>query len=78
MRFQKGDNMPKVTIAGARITKGLSQAELAEMIGASRAAVQKWETGKADIRVSYLKRIADLTGFKMDDFILPKEYANGV
>ena len=70
--------MPKVTIAGARVTKGWSQTELAEKLGVSRAAVQKWEAGKTDIRVSYLKQIADLTGFELNDFILPKEYANGV
>lgn len=70
--------MPKVTIAGARTTKGLTQDELARKIGVSRSAVQKWESGKSDMRVSQLKAIAEVTGFSMDDFLLPKEYAKSV
>lgn len=70
--------MAKVTIAGARITKGLSQDELALKIGVSKSAIQKWEAGKADMRVSHLKAISEITGFSMDDFILPKEYAESV
>lgn len=70
--------MPKITIAGARINMGLTQSDLAEKIGVSLSAVQKWESGKADIRFSHMKKISELTGFSLDDFILPKEYAQGV
>ena len=67
--------MGKVTIAGARITKGLTQEQLAREIGVSRSAVQKWESGKADIRFRHLKAISDITGIDIDDFLMPKEYA---
>lgn len=67
--------MPKITIASARVNAGYTQAEFAEKIGVSLSAVQKWERGKNDMRVSHLKRISDITGFKMDDFVLPDKYA---
>lgn len=70
--------MAKVTIAGARKTKGMTQRELAEKIGVSCAAVHHWESGKSDMCVSHLKAISQITGFSMDDFILPTEYAEGV
>jgi len=67
--------MPQITITGARKNLGLTQSELAEKLGVSLSAVQKWESGKADIRFSHMKQISLLTGFSLDDFILPKEYA---
>ena len=70
--------MPKITIASARVNAGYTQAEFAEKLGVSLYALQKWESGKADMRCSSLKKISELTGFSMDDFILPKEYAQSV
>lgn len=67
--------MAKVTIAGARITKGLTQEQLAREIGVSRSAVQKWESGRADIRFKHLKAISQITGFDIDDFLMPEKYA---
>ena len=70
--------MPKITIAGARKNTGFTQEEFARKLGVSLAAVSKWENGKADIRFSHMKKISELTGFSLDDFILPKEYAENV
>lgn len=67
--------MAKVTIAGARVTKGWSQQEFADRLGVSRSAVQKWESGKSQIKISNLRAIADLTGFDLNDFLLPEKYA---
>ena len=67
--------MPNITIRAARVLKGLTQEELADKVGVSLSAVQKWETGKADIRFSHMKKISEITGVSLDDFILPKEYA---
>ena len=75
MQFRKEEHMPKVTIASARVNAGYTQAEFAKIIGVSLPALQKWESGKADMRVSSLKKISEATGFSMDDFILPTEYA---
>lgn len=70
--------MPQITITGARKNMGLTQSELAEKLGVSLAAVQKWESGKCDVRFSHMKKISELSGFSLDDFILPKEYAQSV
>ena len=67
--------MAKVTIAGARVTNGWSQQEFADKLGVSRSAVQKWESGRAEIKISRLRAIADLTGFELNDFLLPEKYA---
>jgi transcriptional regulator with XRE-family HTH domain len=40
----------------------LLQEELAERIGVSRSAVQKWERGQATPRVQHLSAISELTG----------------
>lgn len=42
----------------ARIKKGLTQKQLAEIVGSSPATINKIEKGKADIRVGTLKKIA--------------------
>lgn len=67
--------MPKITIASARVNAGYTQVQFAKKLGVSLSALQKWEDGKSDMRVSSLKKISEITGFSMDDFILPKEYA---
>ena len=67
--------MQKITIAGARVNAGYTQAEFAEKIGVSLSALQKWERGIGGMRVASLKKISELTGFKMDDFVLPEKYA---
>ena len=67
--------MPKITIASARVNAGYTQAQFAKKLGVFLSALQKWEDGKSDMRVSSLKKISEITGFSMDDFILPKEYA---
>ena len=42
----------------ARLEEGLTQAELAEILGVSTVAVCKWETGKGLPKVKRLKFVA--------------------
>ena len=65
--------MGKVTIAGARVSKGWTQKELAEKMGVSRETVIKWETGKTVMRTPYLILFSHLTGFDQDDIIFLPE-----
>ena len=67
--------MQKITLAMARASCGLSQAELAEKVGVSRLTLQKWEKGKTDMRVKHLQKISEITGISMDDFFIPEKYA---
>lgn len=65
--------MGKVTIAGARVSAGYTQASLAEKLGVSRDLVAKWEAGKAEVKPHYLYAICQVTGFSVDDFLLPEK-----
>ncbi len=61
----------KVTLAGARVSREMTQKELADKMGVSRETVQAWETGKRVMRIPYLKLFCDITGFDRDDISLP-------
>lgn len=64
--------MAKVTLAGARVSAGFTQKELAEKMGVSRDSVMNWESGKTEIRVPNLILFCQMTGFDKDDILLPK------
>ena len=67
--------MGKVTLEAARKAKRLTQEEMAEILGISRAMLQQMETGKKPMRPAYLFAYCYITGFNVDDFLLPSEYA---
>lgn len=56
-----------VNIATRRKAAGMTQAELAEVLGYSDKTVSKWERGEGLPDVLCLKRMADTFGVKMDD-----------
>ena len=65
--------MKKITLAGARTSANMSQTELAEKIGVSRASVVNWETGKKHISTAHLIAFCAVTGFEKDDIFLPEK-----
>lgn len=65
--------MPKITVEAARVNTKLTQAELAEKMGVSRETVVSWETGKRTMRTPYLYLFCNITGFSVDDIILPEK-----
>ena len=52
-----------------RLSRGMSQQELAEALHASQAAISGWETGKYDPGMKNWKAIADLFGVPVDYLI---------
>lgn len=52
-----------------RANKGLSQADVAEAIGVSQAAYNKWEAGKMRLSPENLSRLADVLGVEVDELI---------
>lgn len=64
--------MAKITLAAARVNTGMTQEEIAERLGVSRATVIQWETGKKEMRPAYLYAYCHLTGFSEDDILLPE------
>ena len=63
--------MPKITIAGARTSAGLTQQALAEKLGVSRDLIAKMEKGKVKVKPFYLYAICHVTGFNESDILLP-------
>lgn len=58
-----------------RRSKGLSQEELAHVIGVSRQAVQKWESGTSRPDMDNLISLADLFGVSLDYLLRGQEPA---
>ena len=65
--------MPQITLKAARVNSGLTQEEMASKLGVSREALIKWEAGKVTIKPHHLMVYAQVTGFSVDDFILPEK-----
>ena len=53
----------------SRKRAGLSQEALADMVGVSRQAVSKWETGTADPSTSNLLALAKLFGVPAEELL---------
>lgn len=60
-----------ITLAAARVNSDLTQAELADRMGVSRATVNEWETGKREMKPAYLYMFCGITGISENDIILP-------
>lgn len=53
-----------------RLAKGLTQDELAELVGVKNSAVAKWETGRvSEIKRSNLKKLADALDIRPSQLI---------
>ncbi|MCI5500028.1 MAG: helix-turn-helix transcriptional regulator [Clostridiales bacterium] len=61
-----------MSFLSARTKAGFSQAEVAERIGISDAAVSMWETGKTNPRASILPELARLYGCTVDELLSPE------
>ena len=67
--------MAKITLAAARVSAGFTQEQLAEKMGVTRKTLWKWENGKTRSKPAYLFTFCGLTGFSVDDILLPDKYA---
>jgi len=61
-----------VNITHARIDKGLSQKELADLMGVSAAAVSQWESGGKRPQKANLAKLAEVLGVSTE-YLLGKE-----
>lgn len=66
-------NSKKLTMKAIRVNSNLTQQELADAMGVSRASVIAWETGKTKISTVCLMAFCYVTGTRIDDVFLPGE-----
>ena len=57
----------KISIKAARITKGMTQQEMATSLGVTKSTVGSWEKGKTFPGVDMIDPICSLFGVKCDD-----------
>jgi predicted transcriptional regulator len=63
---------PGYQIARLRIQRGLTQAQLAEMVGTKQPAIARIESGKSLPSLSFLKRIAEVLGAYVEIRVVPQ------
>ncbi len=56
-----------------RIEKGLTQAELAELVGTQQPNIARFESGRNDPRLSFLRRVGRALGYRLDIRFVPLE-----
>lgn len=56
-----------------RIDAGLSQSQVARLLGVSDKAVSKWENGKSKPKTSILRKLSELYQVSLEDLFMMKE-----
>lgn len=56
-------NLPKISLAAARVNAGLTQEDAAKLIGISKASLQNYEAGKTVPRVTMCRKIEEVYQF---------------
>ena len=59
-------------LCSLRTEKGLSQAQLGEMLGVTNKAVSKWENGSAKPNTNLLSRLAEILGVTVEELFASK------
>ena len=60
-------------IARLRIRRGLSQVQLANLVGVHESTIARVENGASILRLSFLRRIANALGANIEIRLIPKE-----
>lgn len=59
----------KITLRAARVNRGLTQKEMAELVGVNNTTILKWEKGETYPDVINIRKIEEVLGVKYDDII---------
>lgn len=59
----------KITLRAARVNRGLTQKEMASLIGVNHTTILKWEKGETYPDVINIRKIEEVLGVKYDDII---------
>lgn len=58
-----------ITLKAARVNIGLTQEDAAKEAGVKRETLISWEKGKTAPTLPHAKRLAEIYGVKIDDFL---------
>lgn len=77
LEFQEAAEVlePAYQVARLRILRGLTQDQLAELVGTRQPSIARLESGKVEPRLSFLRRVVEALGGRLEVRIEPQEQA---
>lgn len=67
------NEVPKISLAAARVNANLKQEELAKLLGVNKSTIVSWEKGKTEPNANQLKKISAISRIPMDFIFIPEE-----
>lgn len=64
---------PVHQVSRLRIMRGLSQAQLAELVGTQQPSIARLESGRVEPKLSFLRRVVEALGGRLEVRIVPDE-----
>lgn len=64
---------PAYQVARLRILRGLTQEQLAKLVGTRQPSIARLESGKVEPRLSFLRRVVEMLGARLEVRIVPLE-----
>lgn len=64
---------PVYQIIRLRIERGLTQAQLAELVGTKQPSIARLERGQSQPRIDFLRKIAEALGAKLEITLVPAD-----
>jgi transcriptional regulator with XRE-family HTH domain len=64
---------PAYQVARLRILRGLTQAELADMVGTKQPSIARLESGTKEPTMAFLRKVADALGYRLEVNLVPLE-----
>ena len=69
---------PAFQIARLRIERGLTQAQLAELVGTKQPSIARLERGTSEPSLAFLRKLAAALGMRVEINFVPVEHAQAV
>jgi len=66
----------RISLSACRVNAGLSQIELAEILGVAKTTVSNWEKGITIPSFDQVRRISEVSGIPMDFIFLAEQSKN--
>jgi transcriptional regulator with XRE-family HTH domain len=67
-----------MTLKELREEKGMSQTELANIVGLKQTTISQYENGSRSPKMSVAKKLSDALGISLDDFVRLSTFQNEI